>query len=320
MFETLKKSLVTGVLGIVGCGMMTVSAQEAEIQQTQGGVAQWKDPISNPVFNDNAMLKRQLDIQFIWESLASHIRPVTGPFLNMGADMNVGLVQLEYPINKRWAFILNKAGYIDFNPSGDFNKREGLANISGGFKYGLPTQMESCTFAFRTTLEAPTGDDEVFQDGRGSISPAFLATYEMDRFAFNGVLGGILPFDGSEDSSKAYMSFDCAAKVTKTLSSHLEINWFRVVEPGNGDATYDSQPQIQTASYPSAGHEGGDLFNLGAENADEHPDLVTGTLGVRYQIMPNINLGVAYGITLTHPHQEQSLMDERVTANVSMRF
>ncbi len=322
MIKTLKKGLITGLLGVAGCTMLAASAEETGTQQMQGGNAQWKNPISNPIFNDTAELKRQFDFQFIWQSLASHFRTIHGPILKVGVDMNVGLFQLEYPISERWALLINKAGYIDFNPSGTLmNKREGFANISGGVKYALPSaQIEPLNCAVRTTIEAPTGDDQVFQDGRGSISPAFIATYDFDRIALNGVAGAILPFDGSEQSSKGYMSFDFAAKLTRSVSSHVELNWFRVLDTGNGDAVYDSHGEIQTASHPSVGFEGGDLFNLGAENADKFPDLVTGALGLRYQALENVSLGMAYEIAMTHTHKEQSFMDERVTANVSMQF
>ncbi len=308
MMETLRKGLLTAVLGIAGGGMLVASAQEVTNEN-------WKDPISNPVYNDSAELKNQLDLQYMWQTLPSHVRTVTGAKPNLDGDMNVVSLQLEYRLNERWSLLANKTGYIDFNPGDTLNKREGFANVAGGFKYGFwPTQMERLSCAFRTTLEAPVGDDQVFQDGAGNISPAVIATYEMDRFALNGVLGGIMPFDASEQSSQGYLSLDAAAKLTERLSSHLEMNWFRVIEQGHGDADYDSHAGIENA----VGFEGGDLINLGAAEAEQHKDFVTAALGMRYQLLENVNMGVAYEIPLTP--KELGLMDERVTANVSMRF
>jgi hypothetical protein len=64
--------------------------------------------------------------------------------------------------------------------------------------------------------------------------------------------------------------------------------------------------------------EGGDLFNLGAVNAEDNRDFVTAAVGFRSRLSDSVDVGVAYEIPLTD--EKNGLMDERITVDLIWTF
>ncbi len=308
---------------VVATVIITSTASAQDAPETKGPAnPYWNDPITNPVYLDTATIKPQFDVVYMHQSLPSQIETAGGNNAQLDGDMNVVSLQLEYPITERMAIVADKTGYIDLNPGGIGQKQEGYADIAAGIKYAFwPLDMERLSCAARATVEIPFGDEQVLQDnGEGNISPALLATYQNQKglicdrpMAINSVLGGIIPFNNNEESTMAYAGVSVAQQVTPWLTGMLEMNYFHVIEDGHGKADFSSQPPVELSTF-----EGGDLINLGADNAETHRHFLTTAIGGRYQVTDGLSLGVAYEIPLTH--NEHGLMEDRVTANVSYNF
>ena len=86
----------------------------------------------------------------------------------------------------------------------------------------------------------------------------------------------------------------------------------------NGDGSADYGVQLGNTVPSVLEFEGGDVINLGGNDADEHPDFVSLALGGRFSFTECCSLGVAYEVPLTET--DRSLMDQRVTANLSVAF
>ncbi|MFO7822098.1 MAG: hypothetical protein R6V56_08620 [Lentisphaeria bacterium] len=300
-----------GIIGFAGNAM----AQEAETETAEVATGLWAKPISNPVYTDLAIQKREINLVYIFNPLPSHVDSSAGN-ISMDGDLQALALQAEIPIMENLSFVANKSGAISFRPDNDsLAKEEGWANLSGGLKWSF-FQNEMLAAALRGTVEIPSGDTEVLQgNGRGSFSPAVLLTHMTPRYAVNGVLGATVPFDSSELSSMGYASLSSAYRCTDKMSALLELNWFRVLEAGHGETDFNE--------FGKEGHnvlefEGGDLINLGAADSEKHADFVSMAVGARYQLTDRVNVGVAYELPLTA--KDRSLMDERVTLDVGMTF
>ena len=111
-----------------------------------------------------------------------------------------------------------------------------------------------------------------------------------------------------------YASIAHAYRLTEWMSTHLELNWFNVIESGGADATFKDQPGVAGLVE----FEAGDLINLGASGADEHRDFVSVAAGTRFQVAENVSLGLAYEIPLTE--KGHGLMAQRVTVHLTATF
>jgi hypothetical protein len=281
----------------------------------EGQPETWRNPISNPVYNDVAMIKREVRLVYIWNAFPGHIDTLAGD-LPVGGDLNAFAVQFELPITSNLSIVANKSGVVDVNPDSTLNEQEGWNDLAAGLKWAF-WQQDCYTAALRATVEFPIGDDDVFQsNGDGHISPALLVTYCTDRVTVNTIIGATLPFNEDEESTVGYLSLGGAYRFTDRLSGHLELNWFRVLEEGDGEADFDGQ---LAALVPNISEfEGGDLVNFGAVNGERHPNFVSLAIGARYQLTERLGIGVAAEMPLTS--EERGLMDERITANLTFKF
>jgi hypothetical protein len=278
----------------------------------------WAKPLSNPVYNDFAMIKREVNLVYIYQTLPSHIE-FGGSDYALDGDLNAFAIQAEIPLTDSLSLVANKSGYTDFNPRYTLTNQDGFNDLSAGLKWAF-LACENYTLALRLTVEFPIGETEVFQgNGDGNISPALLGTYFYGNNAFNAVVGAILPLDDDEESTMGYASIAHAYRVNDWFSTHLELNWFGVIESGNGDATFEHQLNGAENLLPSyLTFEGGDLINFGATNAEDHPSFVSLAAGGRFQLTDGISLGLAYEIPLSS--KEHGLMDQRVTAHLTATF
>jgi hypothetical protein len=278
----------------------------------------WAKPLSNPVYNDFAMIKREVNLLYVYQTLPSHIES-GGSNYALDGDLHAYAIQAEIPFAESLSLVANKSGYTNVNPDNTLTKQECMNDLSAGLKWAF-LQCENYTLALRLTVELPIGETEVFQgNGDGNASPALLATYLSGNNALNAVVGAILPFDDDEESTMGYVSIAHAYRLTEWMSSHIELNWFSVLESGNGDATFEHQRNGMEHLVPGlAGFEGGDLINLGATNSEDHRDFVSVAAGARFQLHENISLGVAYELPLTE--KEHGLMDQRLTVHLTATF
>jgi len=297
-----------GTIGIAG-------AQEEE-SYTTGSL--WAKPLSNPIYTDFAMQKREVNAVYIYQNLPSHIELANSMGdAQLDGDIRTLQIQAEIPIMENLSLVANKAGWIDYN-NGDnslgLDSHQEFSDLSGGLKWSF-YQDENIAAALRGTVEIPVGSNEVFQgNGRGSMSPALLLTHLGQSYAVNGVIGADIPFDSSERSSMGYASASFAYRMTEKLSGLMEINWFRVLESGHGRAKFSDNPTVDDA----VSFEGGDLINFGAPNSEEHRNFVSAALGARFQVTPSANIGLSYEIPLTT--KDQGMMDERVTLDIGYTF
>ncbi len=299
-----------GVSGLVACG----AEPEVKPQAPENFV--WSSPVSNPVYSDTAMIRRELRVVYVQQDLPSHIKTTLGK-LPLDGDLNAVAVQLEWPLTESLSLVANKSGYIDFNPENTLSKQEGYADLSAGLKWAFK-QDDNLALALRATVEMTTGSDRVLQqNGDGHISPALLMTRFCGRTALNGVLGATIPFDSSEESTLGYLSLAAAYSHTQKLSSHVELNWFRVLANGHGEASSDKQLG-GTLIGSVTQFEGGDLINLGSEDGNKHANFVSLAIGARYMLTNNFSLAVAYEAPLTS--KDLGLMEDRVTTTLTYNF
>ncbi|HNR12017.1 MAG TPA: hypothetical protein PLG17_06135 [Thermodesulfobacteriota bacterium] len=87
----------------------------------------------------------------------------------------------------------------------------------------------------------------------------------------------------------------------------VELNYFWALNDGERDDL-----------VPSIVHEGGDVINSGSSNADNDPDFVTLTAGLRYKVIPPMELGFTYESPLTK--KEDGLVSSRFSLDMVWRF
>ena len=112
------------------------------------------------------------------------------------------------------------------------------------------------------------------------------------------------------------MSAHVSYEVNRWFIPLAEINWFHVIDSGNGTGNFPAQAGGQVPALVQ--FEGGDLFNLGALNSDDNRDFVSAAFGFRSRLTDNIDAGAAYEIPLTN--ENNSLMESRVTVDLVWKF
>jgi hypothetical protein len=124
-----------------------------------------------------------------------------------------------------------------------------------------------------------------------------------------------IPFS-DEQSTMGWMSAHVSYEVSRWFIPLVELNWFHVLDAGDGTGNFASH--LGGALPAVVEFEGGDLFNLGAVEATQNRDFVSAAIGFRSRLTDTITAGVAYELPLTH--EENSLMDDRITLDLVWRF
>ncbi len=273
-------------------------------------------PITSPTLFDLAVPRTQAHAIFMHQNLPGQLSTTLGN-LPAGGDFQLYALQLELALSDRFSLVAAKDGYIDFNPDATLSETEGFANLSAGFKYAfLYDPAQALAAALNLQIEVPTGNSEVWQgegDGAAIPSVSFLKLY--DRLQVAGNLGFRIPFDNGAESTIGHVNAHVSYAVTDKFRPLLEVNYFRVLDEGNGGNRFGEQvgglvPAVAT-------FEGADLINLGANNVSNE-DLVTLGVGFRYRLTDNIDIGAAYEIPLTE--EEENLMENRITIDAVIHF
>ncbi|MES2439258.1 MAG: transporter [Verrucomicrobiota bacterium] len=280
------------------------------------GFAQARRPISNPTLFDLALPTTNVHPLFIYHSLPDSIQTRLGN-LPLGGDVELYALQFEIAINDRLSIVATKDGYVEVNPDSTASSESGFADLGAGLKYAFILDPVSQTALSGTlTFELPTGNSDVFQgEGRGAANLIVSGLKLVDDWQFAAGAGARIPFS-DEQSTEGWLSAHASYEISRYFIPLVEMNWFHVIESGNGTGNYPSQ--VGGAIPAVVEFEGGDLFNLGAANSHANRDLVTAAFGFRSRICNAVDAGMAYEIPLTN--DETSLMENRVTVDLVWRF
>ena len=315
----------TTTLGAFGLLSSFVFAGSVAIETTKpvptacaDGFAQARRPISNPTLFDLALPTTNIHPIFIYQGLPGHVTAAGGGKVPLGGDAEVYALQFEYALNDRLSIVATKDGYIDLNPDGPpLSSQSGFANLGAGLKYAFVLDPATGTAVSGTaTFEIPTGNSDVFQgEGDGAVNLILSGLKLIDKWQFAGAAGLHLPFS-NEQTTSGWVSAHASYDVCKYFIPLVEMNWFHVMDTGNGTGNFPKQ--VGGLVPAVVDFEGGDLINLGAKNAGSNRDFVSLALGFRSRITDSIDIGAAYEIPLTD--DESSLMDERITVDLIWKF
>ncbi len=275
-------------------------------------------PITNPTLFDLAVPQTQLHPIFIDNSMPSLVDTTLGK-VPLGGDYQVYAVQFEYAFNDRLSLNATKDGYIVFDPESTLADTEGFANVALGPKYAWLLRPEQ-GFASSVQLlyEIPMGNRDAWQgEGDGVFVPSISTLKMAGRFQFSNQLGFKIPVDGEAESSMFYTSAHVSYELNEWFRPLVEVNWFHVINPGDGARRFDSH--LGGALPSVVAFEAGDLVNWGASNAELNKDFVTAAAGFR--VTPprkDYHFGVAYEIPLTDT--DSGLIDSRVTLDMVIKF
>ncbi|MAS96259.1 MAG: hypothetical protein CMO55_23905 [Verrucomicrobiales bacterium] len=281
----------------------------------------WADtirPITNPTHFDLAIPQNIIHPIFIYNSMPSTVDTIIGG-VPLGGHYEVYALQIELALNERLSINATKDGYIKFRPDNTLKTTEGFANIGAGVKYAwLLRPEERLASNFQLLFEFPSGHTEVWQgEGDGVIIPSVSTLKHFGGLQLANQFGFKLPVDSDAESSIFYTSAHVSYKLTEWFYPLAEINYFRVMDAGDGRARFGEQLGGALPSLPT--FEAGDLVNWGASNAGMNPDFVTGALGFRL-ICPNqpVTVGFAWETPLTT--ESEGLMDNRFTVDMTIKF
>lgn len=317
------KTKVSSFIACCALGMMAhAGSPVVEIEPCMdgscdaGAFAKARRPITNPTLFDLALPTTNLHPIFMHHTLPGSVNSSIGN-LPVDGDVQLYALQFEIALNERFSIVATKDGYVDMNPDSTLTKDEGFANLGAGVKYAFIYDPAAQTVVSGTaTVELPTGDSGVFQgEGDGSLNLILSGLQLVDDWQFAGALGVQTPFD-SEQSTEGWISAHASYELCEKFIPLVELNWFHVLDAGNGTGNYPSQ--VGGAVPAVIEFEGGDLFNLGALNAGANRDLVTAAIGFRTRLGKQVDIGAAYEVPLTD--KEDSLMDDRLTVDLIWKF
>ncbi|MGL5016988.1 MAG: hypothetical protein ACRDBP_02560 [Luteolibacter sp.] len=280
------------------------------------GFAQARRPISNPTLFDLALPTTNVHPIFLYHTLPDQISTI-GPSAPVGGHVELYALQAEFAINDRFSIVATKDGYVEMRPDATLANQGGWANLGAGVKYAfILDPVAKTALSGSMTFELPTGNSDVFQgEGDGAINLLASGLKLVDNWQFAGGLGFQIPFS-DEQSTSGWMSAHVSYETCRWFIPMVELNWFHVLDAGNGTGNFPSQVGGLVPAVVE--FEGGDLFNLGADNANENRDFVSAAFGFRSRITDSIDVGAAYEIPLTH--EEDSLMESRVTIDLVWKF
>jgi hypothetical protein len=315
-----KKLIITSATAIIIAssalaGPMSVELEPAADTPTKNAFESARRPISNPTLFDLAVPRTALHAIYMHHKFPSKINSAAGK-LDMSGDLNLYALGFEYAINERFSIVGLKDGYVDFNPDNTFTAEEGFANIAAGVKYAFIYSPESqYAMSGSAILELPLGDEEIFQgEGDGSINLSLQSLKLVNQWQFSSSLGCQIPFDSSF-STNAWASAHVSYELNRWFIPLLEVNYFRVLDNGDGASRYPDQAGGAVAAV--AEFEGADLLNWGAANSDG-ADYATVAVGFRSRLTGQLDLGVAYELPLTN--EEDNITESRLTVDLFYTF
>lgn len=305
----MKSTILTATLVGATSALIHAGQPVAETAPSIDGFANVISPISNPTLSDLPLPQTNIHAMFIHQKLPSKVN-LGGAGVDLGGDLNLIAVQLEYALNERFSIVATKDGYIDFNPDNTLTQEEGFANLAAGVKCAfIYDPAEQFALAGSAILELPTGNRDVFQGyGDGAVNLQAHALKLKNNWQFSGSAGLHIPLDGDAESLTAFTSGHVSYRLTERFIPLVEVNLYHTFSDGDG-----SETPISATDF-----EGGDLINLGSANAYANRDIVTAALGFRYILSDSVNIGAGYEIPLTD--DSDNLMESRITFDIVWTF
>ncbi|MFK7909565.1 MAG: transporter [Akkermansiaceae bacterium] len=280
------------------------------------GFASARHTISNPTLFDSALPQTQARLIYMHHRFPSNINIAGGGQVPMGGDLNLYALQLEYAFNERLSLVAMKDGYVDFNPDNTFTADTGFANIAAGLKYAfILDHANQYALSGSAVVELPTGSEGVFQGkGDGYLNLTLQNLKIKDKWQFAGALGVQVPFD-SDFATNSFAAFHVSYEVTPWFIPLIELNYFRVLDSGDGGARFNNQ--VGGGVPAVATFEGADLLNWGAANSDG-ADYATLAVGFRSRLSEQCSIGLSYEFSLTD--EEDNITDDRFTFDLTYTF
>jgi hypothetical protein len=282
------------------------------------GFGDARRPMTNPTLFDLALPTTNLHPLFLYHVLPERIRAANTK-VPLGGDVELYALQFEFALSDRLSIVATKDGYVDIHSdsSSVLSDQDGFANLGAGLKYAfLLDPVSKTALSGSATFELPTGNSDVFQgEGRGLVNLIGTGLKLVDEWQFAGAVGLQVPFS-DQQSTEGWISTHVSYEVCSWFVPLLEVNWFHVIDAGNGAGNFPSH--LGGAVPGVIEFEGGDLFNLGAANAGQNRNLVTTAVGFRSRLSDSLDLGVAYEMPLTD--REACLMEKRVTVDLVWQF
>jgi len=262
-------------------------------------------PMTNPVYFDDVQNRTYLHAITILQQLPNHIRTEAGR-LPLDGDLQLTAVRATFAINERFSLIAAEDGYIDFDPDETLDGGNGWADLALGFKGAIIYDPDDeFILSGKVLFGTSTGSRDVLQgNGDGNVAPSLAFLKGWDKFQLQGTVGGIIPFNHNDESTEVYTSWHASYAVTKEIFPLVELNYFRVIRRGHRNDV--------------ARFEGGDVINLGSENALSHRNFATIALGCRFRYFDMMDVGIAWETPLTQ--QNQGLMKNRYSLDIVFHF
>lgn len=310
---------LTLLLGLTTCALAGPDdvVTYAPIDAPLTGFESARRPISNPTRFDLALPRTNVHAFWMHHKFPSQVKLNNGTKLDLGGDLNLYAVQFEYAFNDRLSLVATKDGYIDFNPDGAaFSDESGFANLAAGLKYAFILNPEKqYVLSGSAVVELPTGNRDVFQGaGDGSLHLSLTDLKLHNNWQFAGAAGVEIPFD-DDFSTTGFVSAHVSYEVTPWFIPLLEVNWFTVLDEGDGGSRYKDQAGGAVPSLVT--FEGADLINWGAMDGGDN-DYATAAIGFRSRLSETCDIGFAYEVPLTD--EEENITEERFTLDLTLTF
>jgi len=277
--------------------------------------ARFIKPLSNPVYFDDAQNRSYVHVVNVYQEIPKRINTTAGR-VPVDGYLNLTAIRATYAFNERFSIVAAKDGYIEFKPDKTLDNGYGYGDIAAGFKYAcMYDPANEFILSAKALFEFSNGSRDVFQgNGDGHVAPSFTFLKGYDKFQLMGTFGAIFPFNRSKESMEIYQSYHLSYAVTPQFFPLLELNHFRVV------SAPDSRRGLVEKIVK---FEGGDVINLGAENAMKKRDFISLAAGFRYRIIDSpcgkhFDLGLAYELPLTNPNN--GLMQRRCNFDLVLYF
>jgi hypothetical protein len=260
-------------------------------------------PVTNPFFFEDPRALTEIKPLFIIQK---------APRSEGGGNDEFYGIQGRLAVTERFSLVLNKLGFVSFNPSqpvNDFGKHTGFAEVNFGPKWTF-WQDDSLrnAAAVGLTIEAPVGSHKVAQDtGTLGLDPylSYAQSFgdsSIGSFNFIGEIGYSFAVDDDRTQffhASAHLDYDILRR--HKWYPLLEMNWFEYTRHGN---------------QSDLGFEGADLFNFGSHTSRER-ELITIAPGLRYKFTEWAQFGTAVEFPLT---TEKSRIDPRWMVDLIFRY